>query len=162
MMILLLILMVLTLIWAAIVDLNESLLPNELILAFAALACGFHMSSDFDYLPYKEMIIGGAVAAGLMLLIRFGAYAYYKSDALGLGDVKLLTAAGIWLGATDFMLALSLGATFGLLHGVIVAANIHKKTGTWPSMSTLTIPAGPGFILGILITGAIAFHDAIF
>ena len=160
--IILLSILVIALLWAAIVDLREMILPNELIIVFLACACLFHIQTGFTYLSYNEMIIGGLAAATLMLVIRWGAQIYYKTDALGLGDVKLLTAAGIWLGMTDFMLALSIGATAGLLHGLLLALIIKKKTGKMPSLATLPVPAGPGFIIGILITGAIAFHTAIF
>lgn len=151
-----------TLIWAGIVDWKESILPNELVVLFLFFGSLFHVAAGFALLSYQEMLLGGIVAGAVMLSIRLVANYVYKADALGLGDVKLLAAAGVWLGVENFTLALAVGAAAGMLHGAAIMAVARLKTGQWPSAQHLRLPAGPGFIVGILLAGTIAFHQAIF
>ena len=76
----------------------------------------------------------------------------YKMDTLGLGDVKLMAAAGLWLGLEGVVVSLIIGATAGAVHGVIywVYLKYIKKQKT--SFHKLALPAGPGFIAGIIAT----------
>jgi leader peptidase (prepilin peptidase)/N-methyltransferase len=150
------------LVWAGIIDFKESILPNELVVLFLACSCLFHVMSDFEWLSYEEMLLGVVVASGIMLVMRYTANFIYKSDTLGLGDVKLLAASGALLGVHYFMMALAIGAAAGVAHGIILMIITKMKTGSWPNMSELALPAGPGFIFGVLVTAAIAFHAAIF
>lgn len=146
---------------AAAIDMRHRILPNGLILLFLIGACLFHGLSFYRYLSFEDMAIGGGIALGLMLLIYFGARHFYNQDAFGLGDVKLLAVAGVWLGVQDFMLALIIGALAGMVHGLCIAAVQKRQTGVWPALATLSMPAGPGFVFGILIAGFYAYHDAI-
>lgn len=154
-----------TLSWAALIDLKTRILPNELMATFLFFGCLFHLTAHFQTLGYVDMLIGGLSALGVLLLIRTAANMYYKQDAFGLGDVKLLTAAGVFLGLENFVFAVTLGSFLGLLHGLCLAYNTKQQSGKWPALSSLTMPAGPGFVGGILIVGSLAYgpalHDAI-
>ena len=72
--------------------------------------------------------------------------------------MKLLSAAGVWLGLDYVLIALLAGAFCGVAHGLILMTIEYRKTGSPPALSTLSIPAGPGFIIGILGTGFYAFR----
>lgn len=151
------ILMTVSLLWAAIIDLRERLLPNELIVAFLIGACTFHVATNFMFLTYVQMLIGGVGAFILMAFIRYASNKYYGTDAFGMGDVKLLVAAGVFFGIYDFMLVLVIGAAAGIAHGVLLAMIDWKKTGRWSGITKMSLPAGPGFITGIFITAALVF-----
>lgn len=139
----------LLLIRLSVVDLQIRLLPNRLVLAFALLAIPFHAASSGATLAPMEIIIGAALGYGILYGIRLVANALYQQDTLGLGDVKLMGAAGLWLGPEGILMALSLGALFGMLHGLGAGFYQAKKTGTKLDLNTLEVPAGPGFALGI-------------
>jgi leader peptidase (prepilin peptidase)/N-methyltransferase len=141
----------------SVIDLRVRLLPNRLVAPFALLGVAFHLLTGFAFLTPFSMLLGGALGFGLLWLVRRIANSIYKQDALGLGDVKLIGAAGLWLGIDLIMLAISLGAFFAALHGVGVALYEAAKTKTRPSFRRLQIPAGPGFAAGILVIGFIAF-----
>ena len=136
----------------SIIDLRTWLLPDWLNLIFALLGIGFHAATQFVYLEPLHMMLGGLVGAGVLYLIRMGGNWYYKQDTLGLGDVKLLGAAGLWLGPADVVMAMTIGAFCGLLHGlgVGVAKAIREKKR--PDFQRLMIPVGPGFCAGIILT----------
>ena len=128
------------------IDLRDRLLPNIYVFPFALLGIAFHALTEFRLCTPENMALGALAGAGTLLLIRTAANAYYKKDTLGLGDVKLMGAAGLWLGLDHIFLALAIGAGLGVIHGLAYAFVKKQKT-----LSTLSIPAGPGFIGGIIM-----------
>jgi leader peptidase (prepilin peptidase)/N-methyltransferase len=149
----------LVLYFLALIDFRSGLLPNEWVLGFAGLAFVFHFSTLFYYLSPIDMMLGAAVGGGFLYVIRAGANYFYKDDALGLGDVKLLAAAGLWLGPQAVLIALTIGAFAGLAHGVLLMAGMKMKTETSIDIGKLSLPAGPGFALGIIAAGIYKFQD---
>ncbi|MGH1397950.1 MAG: prepilin peptidase [Alphaproteobacteria bacterium] len=138
----------------SVIDLRIRLLPNVWNAALAGLAVVFHGMGGFAVLSPFDMAMGAAMGGGLLWVIRFGANWYYGQDALGLGDVKLMAAAGLWLGGHDVLSALIVGALAGIVHGggVLIAHKI--KHTMMPPLSHFSIPAGPGFCFGIFAIGA--------
>ncbi len=134
------------------IDLKTRLLPNKYVAGFFLSGLIFHAVNKFQFIAPLDMLLGIISGAGLLLIIRYIANKIYKQDTLGLGDVKLMGAAGAWLGFEYIFLALSLGAFAGLIHGFIYGR--YKKI----ELSKLSIPAGPAFIFGIIIVGIIKFQ----
>jgi leader peptidase (prepilin peptidase)/N-methyltransferase len=142
------------LILLSVIDFKTFLLPNIYVAPFALLGIAFHSLTDFSYLSAKEILIGGVGGFAVLYLIRTAGNKFYKQDSLGLGDVKLMGAGGLWLGFEGVMLAMTVGAFFGLVHGLVYALALKLKTGNPFQISRLTIPAGPGFAAGILLIGS--------
>jgi leader peptidase (prepilin peptidase)/N-methyltransferase len=147
------------LIGLSVIDLKVRLLPDKLVLPFALLGILFHITTKWQYLDVTGMLLGGLAGLGILYLIRMVANHIYKQDALGLGDVKLMGAAGLWLGFDMVMMALSVGAFAGLLHGIAVGLLSAYKTKTKPNFHCLQIPAGPGFAIGIVLVAVYMFQD---
>lgn len=147
------VLAIVVLLWLALIDLKLWILPDELVIALAVLAIPFHISIGWDYGGVTVFLAGALAGGGALWLIRTVANFIYGVEALGLGDVKLLAAAGLWLGPESVFMALSAGAFCGVLHafGIICVKKI--QTGQWQSMRRMALPAGPGFIAGILLAG---------
>ncbi len=143
----------------SVIDLKEKLLPNEYVMGLAMTGAVFHLATAWHYLGLEDMALGGLIGAGFLYLVREGANRIYKQDALGLGDVKLMGAAGIWLGPYYILFALTAGALAGLLHGIGLALQVKSVTGAMPRINSLSLPAGPGFAVGIIIAGIIQFHE---
>ncbi len=143
------------------IDLKYWILPDELNLALAVCGAAFHILTAYTYVSPAGMALGAAAGAGLLYVIRFFANRHYDRDTLGLGDVKLLGAAGLWLGLDGTLQAITFGALAGLLHGVIYAGWIAATRKTKFSIGQLSIPAGPGFAIGIMGAGWILFGDYI-
>jgi leader peptidase (prepilin peptidase)/N-methyltransferase len=143
----------------AIIDLRTLLLPNKYVGIFFIIGVIFHgFATNFSIVSPSDAIAGCIAGGGLLLLVRYFANRHYKRDTLGLGDVKVMAAAGFWLGLSDIFLAISLGALFGLLHGVIYKFFMQHKTKETIPLKGMVIPAGPGFILGIIIIGIFKFY----
>ena len=143
----------------ALIDLKTRLLPNKYVAGFLVTGFFFHVLHAFRFITPSNMFFGMFCGGGLLLAVRYFANKIYKRDTLGLGDVKLMGAAGIWLGLDYIFLAISFGAFAGLLHGITYGYYIKKKTGEKIDFSMLSIPAGPGFIVGILVAGVIKFQE---
>ena len=63
-------------------------------------------------------LLGAAVGAGILLLIRWIGSALKKREAMGLGDVKLLAFLGALVGPYYVILALVLGSLAGSVIGI--------------------------------------------
>lgn len=141
----------------SIIDLKILILPDELNFALAVTGLVFHFVTTNRFLDYDQAFYGALVGAGLLYVIRFFSNRHHGRDTLGLGDVKLLGAAGIWLGVDGVLLAITAGAFAGLLHGLAYAGWVAHKNHSKFTINNLAIPAGPGFAVGIVISGALMF-----
>ncbi|MFN3700002.1 MAG: prepilin peptidase [Alphaproteobacteria bacterium] len=139
------------------IDLKVQLLPNELVMGLACCGFVFHLCTLFYFLSLPEMILGAVIGGGLLYVIRGVANYLYNEDTLGLGDVKLLTAGGIWLGPEAILMAAALGAMAGFFHGLAIAVYTVGKAKVPMQLSKLAVPAGPGFIAGLIIMAIYKF-----
>lgn len=140
-----------------IVDLRTLLLPNVLVLALALLGAGFHACTLFYYNSAFDLAVGAVIGGGLLFLIRAAGNAYYKTETLGLGDVKLMAAGGLWLGSDFILPAIIAGALAGLIHGGVLITAHRIKTKEAAGLSRFSLPAGPGFACGLLIAALAKF-----
>jgi leader peptidase (prepilin peptidase)/N-methyltransferase len=136
----------------SIIDLKTRLLPNEWVLGFAVLGIVFHICTKSAYASPADIALGAAEGFLSLFLLRAVANRLYDADTLGLGDVKLMGAAGLWLGP-DVMIAMAAGAFVSLIHGFVIAALEARKNGGGLNLSGLSLPAGPGFACGIVLAG---------
>ncbi len=139
------------------IDIKEHILPNEMVLGFAACGFVFHLSTLFHYTTLIDMGVGAIIGGGMLYLIRTVANYFYNDDALGLGDVKLMTAGGIWLGPEMILMGMTIGAFAGFLHGLSIAVYTVYHAKVPMDLSRMGIPAGPGFVLGLIVAGVMKF-----
>jgi len=145
----------------SIIDLKHLILPDELNLALGLCGIAFHILSAYRFADMTDMIAGAMIGGGLLYVIRYFSNRHYGRDTLGLGDVKLLGAAGLWLGIEGTLEAITIGAFMGLIHGIVYALYISQKNKTAFTISQLSIPAGPGFAVGIVIAGYFLFNPLV-
>jgi leader peptidase (prepilin peptidase) / N-methyltransferase len=143
-----------------ITDLRHYLLPDKYVFTWGVTGVLFHTVTHFALLSPGLMVAGSILGGGLLWVVRYLGTRYYGQEAMGLGDVKLLLAAGLWLGPEHTTTAILVGAAAGLVHGLVVAAAISIQTKTPFSIRRLVIPAGPGFIVGIVAVFLWAFGPA--
>jgi len=140
------------------IDLKTRLLPNRYVLQFFFAGLAFHIVSGLNHNSIIDLLIATISSMALLLVIRNVGNKIYNFDTLGMGDVKLLGAAGIWLGSEYIFLAITLGALMGVLHGLGVIVYSRMKEVGNISFNSLSIPAGPGFIIGIVICASLKYH----
>jgi len=104
----------------AVTDLETFRLPNAL--TFGGLGIGLALSL-FTPPGVVEAALGAALGAGLLLAIRWGWHRATGTDAMGLGDVKMLAMIGAFLGWAQIFLVLLLSTFAGAVIGILVTAS---------------------------------------
>jgi leader peptidase (prepilin peptidase) / N-methyltransferase len=99
--------------------------------------------------PLAGAAVGAVLGGGVVLLISLTYAAVRKTQGMGMGDVKLLAAIGVFLGAYSIM-ALFLGTMLGALYGLIPVPGSneggHRKFPFGPFLASggaLTLFFGP-------------------
>ncbi len=139
------------------VDLKVRLLPNELVLGFLTCGIVFHLTTLFQFIEPIQALAGGIAGFASLYFVRTVSNHLYKQDALGLGDVKLMGAGGVWLGIEGIFLAMAIGAMAGVVHGMTGAAYWAFRKKQPLKLKGLQIPAGPGFAVGLFTVAIIQF-----
>lgn len=116
------------------IDLEHRLILNKMTYPAAAIAVLMGVALDIGFVP--EQLIAGAAAGGFFLL---AALAYPKG--MGLGDVKLATVMGLYLGRSVAP-AVLIALLAGVLIGAFVVARQGRKAG---------VPFGPFLAVGSLV-----------
>ncbi len=122
-------------------DLEQRIIPNEILLAGAILCVAIAAPTDPGGLP--ERAIAAVAAGGLLFLV---ALAY--PQGMGLGDVKLTATMGLFLGR-----AVAPALLAGLLAGSLVGLALIARHGS--AARKMAIPFGPflalGGVVGLLV-----------
>ena len=144
-------------------DHKSYILPNRYNALLAVFFVIFHGGMAFAVITPLNMILGCVLTGSLLLAIRHVANKMTGADALGLGDVKLMMAAGLGLGLPHVFLALSRGSIFGLIHGVILREMaIKQNPKKAPKLSQINIPAGVGLCIGIFCVMVYRYYPIFF
>jgi len=101
------------------IDLRHHLLPN--VITVPGIVIGFLLSL---FLPpgWKASLIGLIAGGGVLFVIAEGYYRLRGVEGLGMGDVKMLSMIGAFLGWKLMLVTLILGSFAGSLIGVGVIA----------------------------------------
>jgi leader peptidase (prepilin peptidase)/N-methyltransferase len=137
-------LLVLTLVPVALIDLDHHIIPNRILAPAALLALA--LGSVLDPSGEPERLVAGAAAGGLLLI---AAVAY--PQGMGMGDVKLAAVLGLILGrevAPAMFAALILAIVVGVVLLARAAPAERRSTG---------VPFGP-FLAGGALVGLFAGH----
>jgi leader peptidase (prepilin peptidase)/N-methyltransferase len=122
----------------AVIDLDHRIIPNKLTGPAAVLAIALGLALEPSFVP--EQLIAGA-AAGAFFFVA----AWLKPKGMGMGDVKLVTVLGLYLGR-----AVAPAIFAALILGVVVGAAIIARLGATEGRKT-KVPFGPFLAAGALI-----------
>lgn len=107
--------LVLLLLPIALFDLRERRIPNALNVLLAASGIGFRMVTAPDW-PSVALALLAPIAVIAMFLALIGAMKLLRRQGtLGLGDVKFLAAASIWVGFIGTTLVFVIASLLALL-----------------------------------------------
>jgi leader peptidase (prepilin peptidase) / N-methyltransferase len=132
------------------IDLRRGIIPDWLNLAIACMG----LARAFLLDGWAAALIAGCegiVIGAIVLLLRRLYFMYRKFQGLGLGDVKLLAASGIWIGVAGIPVQLLVASLAAL-----AAAGAMQLAG-WTMTRQTSIPFGPYLALGLL--AAVAFQQ---
>lgn len=127
------------LLWISIYDIRYNEIPDAAIVMVSAFGV-FHVLTN----PIAASAATIFVAAAILFVFGRLSQIYwikFNREALGLGDVKLLAAGTLVVGAENFWMMLLLASTGGLVAAFL--GRIRRNEG---------IPFGPFIAYGILVT----------
>ena len=92
-----------------------------------------------------NMILGMLVGGGIFLLITLLGGLVYGKEAMGLGDVKLMGALGLYFGFANIIIVALISFLIGAILSILLILLRIKKMDEY-------IPFGPFIVIGALIT----------
>lgn len=128
-------------------DIRYMLIFNRanLILGILGIAHGL-LPIMYENLPLFTLwnsIVGAFIGGGILLVLRL-----ISRGGIGAGDVKLMTAGGIWLGAAGAVIAIEIAFLMGAVFGILYIL-YRKSMGILGNTGKLYIPFGPFAAFGI-------------
>jgi leader peptidase (prepilin peptidase)/N-methyltransferase len=129
------------------IDLHYKIIPDSLNISILLTGVGLLFvnallaDSPLDFILGKGVgAVGGSLLYGVgSLLLRQGAMAVMRREAMGIGDVKFYAAAGFWLGLNAAAAALFMVVSG--FSGIVVALLWKKRTGEAEA------PFGPSLVI---------------
>ena len=92
-------------------DIRRRLIPD--VWLWPLFLSGLYIFGD-----NPEHITAAILGYAIGFVMLWGMYAY-KKDAIGFGDVKLLSVAGLWLGVNGLSLAVVYACVMGIAYGLL-------------------------------------------
>jgi leader peptidase (prepilin peptidase)/N-methyltransferase len=139
-------------------DFRLRLLPNRLIASIAILGILRHVTdAQSSRSLLSNFLLAGCFAATSLYTLRTTFLHFASRDALGLGDVKLAGAAGIWVGLAALPTLFFVAAAATLL-ALPARAALRRRAGTYDPADR-EVPFGPGLcfatalIVGLQLAG---------
>lgn len=130
----------LALIPVIIIDLRSRIIPDWLTLPSLALGLGIAFLPEG--MKPLSAFIGALLGGGLLFLVGRTGKTVLGKEGMGGGDIKLMTAAGAFLGPLAVLYALFLGSLFAILFVFVRLPFTRRFFG-------LEIPFGPFLAAGI-------------
>ena len=132
----------------AFIDLRHGIIPNWLNLAIAA--AGLARAALLDgFMAALAAGCEGIAAGAVVWLLRRLFFSLRKYQGLGLGDVKLIAASGVWIGIAGVPMQFLVASLTAL-----AAAGASQFAGRKMTRQT-SLPFGPFLALGLLTTLAL-------
>ena len=132
----------------AVIDIRDGIIPDWLNLAIAAL--GFVDIAVTRDLTASLRALGEGLLIGAMFwLLRRLYFAFRNVQGLGLGDVKFLGAAGIWVGIAGLPLLVVVATLTALAR-----AGIARLAGQSLTAQT-SLPFGPFLAAGLVLASGL-------
>jgi len=133
---------ILILLYLAVYDLWQRRLPNAAVLLLALLG-------GYAAFVEKDLISSLAAGATAFVLFYITKVAYLKKrgvDGLGMGDVKLIGAIGLWVGFLGLPWVIFIGSALALIYAILIKclgikniADARLPYGTFLSLSAIPI-----------------------
>ena len=141
------ILMMHCLFYLAVIDFKLQIIPNKallvMLLAWAAISAAQIIAGENPLSLLFDSLIGGIAAGGIFFLGNL-----LSHNGMGMGDVKLMALAGLYLGINKVMALIFWALALSLVTGLVLMAAKKAKIKT-------AIPLAPFFLAGSLISNTL-------
>ncbi len=137
---------------AFVVDLKEQIIPNRLNLLIFEVGLVFVFLHGFSNINIAlNMLIGMITGGAIFLIITLLGGLIAGKEAMGMGDVKLMGALGLYFGLQNIVVISVLAFLIGAI-GSIIFMIIKRKT------ANTYIPFGPFIVISSVITIFVPFN----
>ncbi len=134
--------------WAAAVDIDRFILPDLLTLGLVVLGLCLALASGID--AARPYILGTVLGYGSLASLAWIYRRVRGRNGLGMGDAKLLAAAGAWLGWAALPFVILIASLTCLISIGLLAAIQMRSTPKQPMLAAY-IPFGPYLACAIFI-----------
>ncbi len=131
---------------AAFIDLDTTLLPDDLTLPLLWLGLLLNLGGTF--VPLADAVIGAAAGYMVLWLVYQGFKLLTGKEGMGFGDFKLLAALGAWLGLKMILPIVLIASLIGAVVGIVMKMSRSLREGRY-------VPFGP-FLAGAGLTVMLA------
>ena len=139
-----------------VIDYKLQIIPNRLNLTMFEIGVIFTFIYGLSNVAISiNMILGMLAGAGIFLAITLLGGLVYGKEAMGLGDVKLMGALGLYFGLTNIIIIALLSFLIGAILSIILLITKIKKTDEY-------IPFGPFIVIGTLIAIFVPYEQIVF
>lgn len=136
---------------AFVVDFKEQIIPNRLNLLIFETGLIFVFLNGFSNINIAlNMLIGMIAGAGIFLIITLLGGLIAGKEAMGMGDVKLMGAIGLYFGLQNIVVISVLSFLIGAIVSIVYMIIKRKNADTY-------IPFGPFIVISSVITIFVPF-----
>ena len=131
----------------AVIDFKNSIIPNRLLLTMAETGLLLNLAMDM----LLGMVVGTVIFGILTLLGRLVS----GKEAMGMGDVKLVAALGLFFGASNILAISIISFLLGAIISIILVLSKKRKIDDY-------IPFGPFIVIASYIAIFVPFSAILF
>jgi leader peptidase (prepilin peptidase)/N-methyltransferase len=124
------------------IDLRYKIIPNGITLP--GIVIGFLSSFINPDLAWWDSLLGIIAGGGFLGLVALGYYFLTKIEGMGIGDIKLISMIGAFLGVEGVVFTIVSGSVFGSIIGLFILARGKGDR-------KMEIPFGPFLSIGAVL-----------
>ena len=129
-----------------VIDYKLQIIPNRLNLTMFEIGLVFTFLYGMSNVAISiNMLLGMLAGGGIFLLITLLGGLVYGKEAMGLGDVKLMGALGLYFGLTNIIIISFVSFLVCAIISIFLLATKIKKTDEY-------IPFGPFIVIGAFVS----------
>ncbi len=137
---------------AFIIDYKSQIIPNRLNLTIFEIGIIFAFLYGLSNIAITiNMLLGMCAGAGIFFLITLLGGLFYRKEAMGFGDVKLMGALGLYFGLSNIIIITLVSFLIGAILSILLLITKIKKTDEY-------IPFGPFIVIATFISMYIPFE----
>lgn len=130
---------------AFVIDYKLQIIPNRLNLTMAEIGIVIAFLYGTSNVAITiDMLLGMLAGGGIFLAITLIGGLIYGKEAMGLGDVKLMGALGLYFGLSNIIIVAVIAFLIGAIIGIILIATKIRKSNEY-------IPFGPFIVIAAFI-----------
>lgn len=135
-----------------VIDYKKQIIPNRLNLTMFEIGIVIALLYGISNVAITiDMLLGMVAGMAIFLIIALIGSLFYGKDAMGLGDIKLIGALGLYFGFTNITTISIMAFFIGAIFAIILIISKHRKTNEY-------MPFGPFIVIASFISIFVPFE----